>query len=94
MNHYMDTETFERVKWDIIGEWIRAVNDNSTEWIEFFASEVCKELGLGDIGSEALKKRIAPMPPKEIIDLAKFGSLFTDPNTVFELRPMLATYVR
>lgn len=92
--HFMDTETFERVKWDTIADWIRAVNDNSTDWIEYHASEALEKLGWGTIGSEGLKQRIAPMPPEEIIKLATFGNLFTDPKTVFELRPMLATYWR
>lgn len=94
-NRFMDTETFTQVKWDIIGEWIRAVNDNQESFItELFAEEASKELGWGSLTSEALKKRIAPMPPKEIIQLAEFGKLFTNPETVYELRPMLVTVRR
>lgn len=94
-NRFMDTETFTQVKWDTIGEWVRAVNnDQGSEFIELFAEEAAKDLGWGALTSEALKKRIAPMPPQEIIQLAEFGKLFTNPETVYDLRPMIVTVRR
>lgn len=91
-NRFMDIETFEQVKWDTIGEWIRSVNDGQdSSFTELFAEQAAEELGWGPLTSEALKKRIAPMPPKEIIQLAEFGKLFTNPETVYELRPMIVT---
>ena len=94
-NRFMDVTTHEVVDWYAIGDWVRAVNDNKpSERLEMAAFYALEKLGWGDIGHEALKKRIAPMPPQEIIDLAKFGKLFTTPETVFELRPMIATFWR
>lgn len=94
-NLFMDVETFEQVDWNIIGEWVRCVNSGAESFLtEMFAEEASKDLGWGALTSEALQKRIAPMPPKEIIQLAEFGKLFTNPETVYELRPMLVTVRR
>jgi len=93
-NRFMDTETFTQVNWDIIGEWIRSVNNDDSSFTEMFAQEAAKELGWGNLTNEDLKKRIVPMPPPEIIQLAEFGKLFTNPETVYELRPMIVTVRR
>lgn len=92
-NTFMDTETCEQVGWDVIGNWVFARNSGHNT-VEHHASKALELLGWGDIGHEGLNRRIAPMPPKEIIELAAFGKLFTDPKTVFELRPMFATFWR
>lgn len=94
-NRFMDVTTNEVVDWYAIGDWIRAVNsDDGSARLEMKAFEALTKLGWGDIGHEALKKRIAPMPPEEIIELAEFGKLFTTPETVYELRPLIATFWR
>lgn len=94
-NNFMDTSTFQKLDWYTIGDWIRAVNGKKeTNELERIAYKTATDLGFGDIGHEALLKRIAPMPPESIINLAEFGQLFTTPDVVFSLRPMIVTFGR
>lgn len=93
-NRYVDLETFEPVKWDHIGDWVRAINTPEPDQrkVESAASDAARYLGLDHLDAAGLLARIVPCPPESVIELAAFGELFTKPEYVYQLRPMLATW--
>lgn len=93
-NSYVDLQTFEKVDWYAIGDWVRAVNtpDTSIDRLMTTSSYAAEKLGIEDLGPDALRERIVPCPPEAILNLAAFGELFTKPEYVYQLRPMLVTW--
>lgn len=93
---YMDSRTGQRLKEQVM-MWIRIRSSLDpdefplTEEKVGALDEVTGELTPFASFAEA-DQYIAPMPPREVTDIADYGSLFTGPLVWTQLRPLLYTY--
>jgi hypothetical protein len=94
---YMDKRTGERLPHEIMW-WIRA--QSSTREAAAAGEEPPLTSEHLDHLARALKfenaaeanENVRPVVPEEIRDLAEFGELFTSPDVVLQLRPLLYVY--
>jgi len=85
---YMDRRTGEKVD-DRIFNWIRATN-TSTPLPEGELDLVAEACGFES--SKDAWENVAPIIPNDIKNLANFLDLFTSPDVLLQLRPILYTY--
>lgn len=85
---YMDTRTGERIKGNLVNAWRQMVNGGSEdqELLDGLAQ------GLGYKDHAEAERYVAPFVPREIRRLCEWGGLFTSPDVVLQLRPLLYIY--
>lgn len=85
---YMDKRTGEKLD-DKIFNWIRATNASEAleEWELNLVAKAC-----GFNTSLEAWENVAPIVPRDITNLANYLELFTSPDVLLELRPILYTY--
>jgi len=86
---YMDARTGERIKGAAdIYFWLRARNDGSKD---IGTLDELAKMGGFDSHADA-EAHCVPFVPDEVRWLAEFAEVFTDPDTVLSLRPMIYTW--
>lgn len=93
---YMDSRDGRRLP-DVVMDWVRTVSHvltgvDAAEAVKYgpVLDDYAVELGFED--QPDAMKHIAPVVPGEILELAEYAELFTDPSVAWQLRPMLYTW--
>lgn len=94
-SHYVDAITGEQITGDVYSWWRLQGNlfpSSPSEVAQIEQSQDTAALRLGYDGNAEARERVVPKVPDEIRMIAEYADLFTDPDTVRALRPMLYTY--
>lgn len=92
--NYMNAITHKRLDRTVFDWWqtyyyiIEGTNDVESMMISL--TELSKKLGFKDF--QEAKENIVPVIPEDIVLLCNWLGIFKDPNTVYQLRPMLYVY--
>lgn len=97
-NRWMDARTSELLPWNDVAHLVRLKNDHqpglphpTDERIASLNDLFARTKPAVFTTWDEITRYLVPAPPKEVVDLAHFGELFTSPDVVQQLRPVVYT---